>query len=168
MHLAHLGVAVFVVGVAIVNGYQSEKDVKMEIGDTVELGGYTFKFNGIRQERGPNFQALVGDVDLIRDGRVERKLLPEKRVYPTSGMPMTEAAIDSGLFRDVYVSLGEPIDKARPQDAWVVRVYVKPFVDWIWGGCLLMSLGGLLAMCDRRYRAVRRESAAVAAQEARA
>ena len=168
MHLAHLGVAVFVVGVAIVNGYQSEKDVKMEIGDTVELGGYTFKFNGIRQERGPNFQALVGDVDLIRDGRVERKLLPEKRVYPTSGMPMTEAAIDSGLFRDVYVSLGEPIDKARPQDAWVVRVYVKPFVDWIWGGCLLMSLGGLLAMCDRRYRAVRRESAALAAQEVRA
>ncbi len=168
MHLAHIGVAVFVVGVTIVSGYQQEKDVKMEIGDTVELGGYTFKFNGIRQERGPNYQALVGDIDLIRDKRVERKLLPEKRVYPTSGMPMTEAAIDVGLFRDVYVSLGEPIDKARPQDAWVVRVYVKPFVDWIWGGCLLMSLGGLLAMCDRRYRAVRRESAAVAAQEVRA
>ncbi|MFB0936702.1 MAG: heme lyase CcmF/NrfE family subunit [Propionivibrio sp.] len=168
MHLAHIGVAVFVVGVTIVSGYQQEKDVKMEIGDTVELGGYTFKFNGIRQERGPNYQALVGDIDLIRDRRVERKLLPEKRVYPTSGMPMTEAAIDVGLFRDVYVSLGEPIDKARPQDAWVVRVYVKPFVDWIWGGCLLMSLGGLLAMCDRRYRAVRRESAAVAAQEVRA
>ncbi len=168
MHLAHIGVAVFVVGVTIVSGYQQEKDVKMEIGDTVELGGYTFKFNGIRQERGPNYQALVGDVDLIREGRVERKLQPEKRVYPTSGMPMTEAAIDVGLFRDIYVSLGEPIDKARPQHAWVVRVYVKPFVDWIWGGCLLMSLGGLLAMCDRRYRAVRRESAVVAAQEARA
>ena len=168
MHLAHIGVAVFVVGVAIVNGYQAEKDVKMEIGDTVALGGYTFKFNGIRQERGANYTALVGDVDLIREGRVERKLQPEKRAYPTSGMPMTEAAIDVGLFRDVYVSLGEPIDKARPQGAWVVRVYVKPFVDWIWGGCLLMSLGGLMAMCDRRYRAVRRESAAVAAQEARA
>ena len=168
MHLAHIGVAVFVVGVAIVNGYEQEKDVKMEIGDTVTLADYTFKFNGIRQERGPNYTALVGDVGLIRDGRSERKLHPEKRVYPTSGMPMTEAAIDVGFFRDVYVSLGEPIDKARPQDAWIVRVYVKPFVDWIWGGCLLMSLGGLLAMCDRRYRAVRRESAAVAAQEARA
>ena len=98
MHLAHIGVAVFVVGVTIVSGYQQEKDVKMEIGDTVELGGYTFKFNGIRQERGPNYQALVGDVDLIRNGRVERKLQPEKRVYPTSGMPMTEAAIDVGPF----------------------------------------------------------------------
>ena len=115
MHLAHLGVAAFVVGVAIVNGYQQEKDVKMEVGDTVTLAGYIFKFNGIRQGKGPNYTALVGDLDLIRDGgngRSERKLLPEKRAYPTSGMPMTEAAIDIGIFRDVYVSLGEPIDKA--------------------------------------------------------
>ncbi len=156
MHLAHLGVAVFVVGVAIVNGYQQEKDVKMEVGDTVTLAGYTFKFNGIRQEKGPNYTALVGDLDLIRNGRSERKLLPEKRAYPTSGMPMTEAAIDIGIFRDVYVSLGEPIDKARPEGAWVVRVYFKPFVDWIWAGCVLMSLGGLLAVCDRRYRVARR------------
>ena len=155
MHLAHIGVAVFVVGVTIVNGYQAEKDVKMEIGDTVELGGYTFKFNGIRQERGPNYQALVGDIDLIRDGRVERKLQPEKRVYPTSGMPMTEAAIDVGILRDVYVSLGEPIDKDRPDAAWAVRVYHKPFVVWIWGGCVIMALGGALAMSDRRYRARR-------------
>ncbi len=164
MHLAHIGVAVFVVGVAIVNGYQAEKDVKMEIGDTVALGGYTFKFNGIRQESGPNYQALVGDIDLILDGRVERKLQPEKRLYPTSGMPMTEAAIDVGFLRDVYVSLGEPIDKARPDGAWVVRVYFKPFVDWIWGGCLLMALGGLIAISDRRYRigkpSIRKDSAA--------
>ncbi len=167
MHLAHLGVAVFVVGVAIVNGYQQEKDVKMEVGDTVTLAGYTFKFNGIRQEKGPNYTALVGDLDLIRNGRSERKLLPEKRAYPTSGMPMTEAAIDIGIFRDVYVSLGEPIDKARPEGAWVVRVYFKPFVDWIWAGCVLMSLGGLLAVCDRRYRVARREPVP-AAVEARA
>ncbi len=168
MHLAHAGVAAFVIGVAVVNGYQQEKDVKMEVGDTVALAGYTFQFNGIRQEKGPNYTALVGDLDLIRDGRSERKLLPEKRIYPTSGMPMTEAAIDVGLLRDVYVSLGEPIDKARPDGAWVVRVYFKPFVDWIWGGCVLMALGGLLAVSDRRYRVVRRESAIANAQEARA
>ena len=170
MHLAHFGVAVFVVGVAIVNGYEQEKDVKMEVGDTVTLAGHTFRFNGIRQERGPNYTALVGDLDLIRNGRSERKLLPEKRAYPTSSMPMTEAAIDIGFFRDVYVSLGEPIDKARPEGAWVVRVYFKPFVDWIWGGCVLMSLGGLLAIFDRRYRrhpVIRREALPVGALEAR-
>ena len=168
MHLAHAGVAAFVIGVAVVNGYQQEKDVKMEVGDTVALAGYTFQFNGIRQEKGPNYTALVGDLDLIRDGRSERKLLPEKRIYPTSGMPMTEAAIDVGLLRDVYVSLGEPIDKARPDGAWVVRVYFKPFVDWIWGGCVLMALGGLLAVSDRRYRVVRQEAVAANAREARA
>ena len=152
MHLAHAGIAVFIVGVAMVGGYQAEKDVKMEIGDTVGVGGYTFRFNGVRQEQGPNYRALVGDVDLIRDGRAIRKLFPEKRFYVASSMPMTEAAIDTGLLRDVYVSLGEPIDKARPDAAWAVRVYHKPFVDWIWGGCLLMALGGLLAISDRRYR----------------
>jgi cytochrome c-type biogenesis protein CcmF len=152
MHLAHIGIAVFVVGVALVNGYQAEKDVKMAVGDTVTLKDYTFVFNGIREEKGPNYRALVGDVDLTKNGKLERKLLPEKRIYPTFGMPMTEAAIDSGFLRDVYVSLGEPIDRSNIDGAWVVRVYYKPFVDWIWGGCLLMALGGLLAISDRRYR----------------
>jgi cytochrome c-type biogenesis protein CcmF len=152
MHLAHIGISVFVVGVAMVNAYQAEKDVKMEVGDTVTVAAYTFKFNGVRQEKGPNYMALVGDVDLLKDGQVARKMFPEKRSYFTSSMPMTEAAIDTGFLRDVYVSLGEPIDKAHPEAAWAVRVYYKPFVDWIWGGCMLMALGGLLAMTDRRYR----------------
>ncbi len=152
MHTAHVGVAVFVVGVAMVNGYQTEKDVRMEIGDTVSVGGYTFRFNGVREEKGPNYRALVGDVDLLKGDRTVRKMNPEKRNYVSSSMPMTEAAIDTGFLRDVYVSLGEPIDKARPDAAWAVRVYHKPFVDWIWGGCVLMALGGLLAMTDRRYR----------------
>ena len=152
MHLAHVGVAVFVVGVASVNGYQLEKDVRLAAGDSVALAGYDFRFNGIRQTRGPNYQALVGDIDLSKDGRPLRKLFPEKRVYQTSSMPMTEAAIDSGWLRDVYVSLGEPIDREQLDGAWVVRVHYKPFVVWIWGGCLLMALGGLLAMSDRRYR----------------
>jgi len=155
MHLAHIGVAVFVVGVALVNGYQTEKDVRMEPGDTVSINAYTFRFNGVRQERGPNYLALVGDVDLFKNERLLRKMAPEKRNYFASAMPMTEAAIDSGFLRDVYVSLGEPIDKAHPEAAWAVRVYYKPFVDWIWGGCVLMALGGLLALCDRRYRIVR-------------
>ena len=160
MHLAHVGIAVFVVGVALVNGYQTEKDVKMAPGDTVSVGGYSFRFNGVNAQRGPNYQALVGDVDLLRDGRVLRQLKPEKRNYFASSMPMTEAAIDSGLLRDVYVSLGEPIDRARPDGEWAVRVYHKPLVGWIWGGCLIMALGGLLAASDRRYRLPARRSAA--------
>ena len=159
MHLAHVGVAVFVVGVAMVNGYQTEKDVRMAPGDTVSVGGYTFRFNGVQAQRGPNYQALVGDVDLLRDGKVLRQLKPEKRNYVASSMPMTEAAIDSGFLRDVYVSLGEPIDRGRPEGDWAVRVYHKPFVGWIWGGCLLMSLGGLLAASDRRYRLAGRRTA---------
>jgi cytochrome c-type biogenesis protein CcmF len=124
----------------------------MEPGDTVSVGGYVFRFNGVRQERGANYRALVGDVDLLSDGRLLRKMAPEKRFYLASAMPMTEAAIDTGFLRDVYVSLGEPIDKSRPEAAWAVRVYYKPFVDWIWGGCILMALGGVLALSDRRYR----------------
>ena len=132
----------------------------MAPGDTVSAGGYTFRFNGVRPQRGPNYQALVGDVDLLRDGQVLRQLKPEKRNYFASSMPMTEAAIDSGFLRDVYVSLGEPIDRARPEADWAVRVYHKPFVGWIWGGCLLMSLGGLLAASDRRYRLPARRAGA--------
>ena len=162
MQLAHLGVAVFVVGVTMVKGYELEKDVRMEAGDRVEVAGYTFTFKGVSQQQGANYLALVGDVELSLDGKVLRTLNPEKRNYVSSSMPMTEAAIDSGFLRDVYVSLGEPIDRSNPGGAWAVRVYYKPFVDWIWGGCGLMALGGLLAMLDRRYR-VRARAAAPAA-----
>ncbi|WP_291994369.1 heme lyase CcmF/NrfE family subunit [Candidatus Accumulibacter sp. ACC003] len=162
MHLAHIGIAVFIIGVSMVGAYQEEKDVKMEIADTVNVGGYTFRFNGVRQQQGPNYRALVGEIDLIKNGVQVRKIFPEKRFYVASSMPMTEAAIDTGFLRDVYVSLGEPIDKARPEAAWAVRVYYKPFVDWIWGGCLLMAIGGLIAMSDRRYRIKARASAASA------
>jgi cytochrome c-type biogenesis protein CcmF len=142
----------------------------MEIGDTVTVGGYAFTFNGVRQEKGPNYTALIGDFDLLKDQvKVDRKhppiklrkMFPEKRIYVSSTMPMTEAAIDTGFLRDVYVSLGEPIDKSRPDAAWAVRVYYKPFVDWVWGGCVLMALGGLIAMSDRRYRIKSRATASV-------
>ncbi len=148
MHLAHLGIAVFVVGVTMVGGYQVEKDVRMEPGETVTIGRYTFRFLGVKQVPGPNYNAMRGDVELIVDGKVQKMMHPEKRNYFTSQMPMTEAAIDTGFTRDVYVSLGEPLEG----EAWAVRVYFKPFVDWIWGGCLLMALGGLVAASDRRYR----------------
>ena len=151
MHVAHIGIAVFVLGVTMVNGYEEEKDVRMEIGDTVSVGGYTLRLTGIRQNTGPNYLADVGDVELSRAGVVLRTMHPEKRKYFSSTMPMTEAAIDTGLTRDVYVSLGEPLDGGATP-AWSVRVYYKPFVDWIWGGCLLMALGGAITALDRRYR----------------
>jgi cytochrome c-type biogenesis protein CcmF len=169
MVLAHVGVGVFVIGVALVGGYQLEKDVKMETGDTVTLADYTMRFNSIRQERGPNYNALVGEIEVFRNDVSVRKLFPEKRAYFASPMQMTEAAIDTGFARDLYVSLGEPIDRDHLQGAWVVRVYYKPFVDWIWGGCVLMAIGGLFAISDRRYR-IRSRSAirveAVLAQKA--
>jgi cytochrome c-type biogenesis protein CcmF len=148
MQLGHLGIAVFVMGVTLVGGYQEEKDVRMELGDTVLVGGHQFKFLGVKQVPGPNYTAARGEFEVSKNGRMGRTLHPEKRLYQSSSMPMTEAAIDAGFTRDVYVSLGEPLEG----QAWAVRVYYKPFVDWIWGGALLMALGGVCAVCDRRYR----------------
>jgi len=148
MHCAHLGVAVFIIGVTLVNGYETEKDVRMDIGSKVTVGGYTFQFNGVSDVVGPNYKAVRGDIAVIQDDKVIRELHPEKRTYNASGMAMTEAAIDTGLFRDLYVALGEPL----ANNAWVVRAYHKPFVDWIWFGCLLMAIGGILSVTDRRYR----------------
>jgi cytochrome c-type biogenesis protein CcmF len=152
MHLAHLGVAVFVTGVALVNGYQIEKDVLLVPGRAVELGGYEFKFIKVENREGPNYSAVRGTFEVTRGGRAVTTLYPEKRNYFAHQNTMTEAAIDSGFTRDLYVSLGEPLDSAHGMGAWGVRVYVKPFIDWIWFGCVFMALGGLLAICDRRYR----------------
>ncbi|MGH8673895.1 MAG: cytochrome c-type biogenesis CcmF C-terminal domain-containing protein, partial [Burkholderiales bacterium] len=159
MHVAHLGLAVFVVGVALSKGYESEKEVRMAPGDTLTLGGYGLRMLGMREAAGPNYNAVVADIELLQDGKVLKVLQPEKRNYLSSQMPMTEAAIDPGLTRDVYVSIGEPLGGG----AWSVRAHVKPFVDWIWGGCLLMACGGFLALTDRRYRVKARESAEQAA-----
>jgi cytochrome c-type biogenesis protein CcmF len=154
MLLAHFGVAVFIVGITLVKGYEVERDVRMAVGDTVTVGGYTFRFEGAQAAKGPNYRASRGTVRVSRDGREVVVLRPEKRAYNVSNMPMTEAAIETGLLGDLYVSLGEPVDDG----AWSVRIYYKPFVTWIWGGCAIMALGGLLALADRRYRmAARRE-----------
>ena len=155
MVLAHLGVAVFIIGVTAVKGYETERDVKMAVGDTVAVGGHSFRFDGVTETRGPNYRAMRGTFNVSKGGTFVEVLHPEKRVYNAGGMPMTEAAIDTGPFGDLYVSLGDPI----ADGAWSVRVYSKPFVTWIWGGCILMALGGFIAITDRRYRTVaRRES----------
>ena len=148
MLLAHLGVAVFITGVTLVKGYEVEKDVRMQQGDTVEVGGYTFRLDGLSEVAGPNYDATRGAISVSKGGKQMGTMYPEKRFYRVQQMPMTEAAIDTGLTRDLYVSLGEPVDGG----AWVVRIYHKPFVDWIWGGAFLMALGGILAISDKRYR----------------
>jgi cytochrome c-type biogenesis protein CcmF len=159
MTIAHLGVAAFIVGVTLVKGYETERDLRMQPGDKVAIGGYEFAFKGTREVPGPNYAAMVGDFEVRRAGSTElvREMHPEKRIYHASGQTMTEADIDTGLLRDLYVSLGEPVGDG----AWGVRVYHKPFVDWIWGGCFLMALGGFVAIADRRYRA--RKAAALPA-----
>jgi cytochrome c-type biogenesis protein CcmF len=161
MQLAHLGVAVFIIGVTMVKGYETERDVRMDIGDTVTSGAYVFRFDGVREQAGPNYRAYQGRVTISKNDKVVTQLYPEKRTYNASGMPMTEAAIDTGFLRDLYVSLGEPIPDSN--GAWAVRVYHKPFIDWIWAGCLMMALGGVLAISDRRYRIHARKSKDAAA-----
>ncbi|QWE28304.1 heme lyase CcmF/NrfE family subunit [Polynucleobacter sp. AM-7D1] len=155
MQLAHLGIAVFVIGVTMVGTYQEEKDVRMLPGESVSVGGYQIQLQSVSAVPGPNYNAMQGTFLLSRNGKLEATMYPEKRSYFSSTMPMTEAAIDVGLTRDIYVSLGEELE----DKAWAVRVYYKPFVDWIWGGCLLMALGGVLAMSDKRYRMKLRKAA---------
>jgi len=163
MQLAHLGLAAFVVGVALARGYEIEKEVRMAPGDTLALGAYGMKMIATRETEGPNYRATVAEIELSRNGTLLKVLRPEKRKYLSSEMPMTEAAIDPSLTRDVYVAIGEPLEGG----AWEVRAHVKPFVDWIWGGALLMALGGLLALSDRRYRQrARAAQGALAAEKA--
>ncbi len=162
MLLAHAGVGVFVLGVTLVKSYESERDVRLAPGEAVTLGGYTFRFEGVREVAGPNYAATRAAIAVTRDGAPVARLAPEKRIYHVQRNPMTEAAIDYGLTRHLYVSLGDAVGAEGENAAWTVRVHVKPFISWIWWGCVLMALGGLLAASDRRYRtaASRREQAA--------
>jgi len=148
MLLAHFGVAVFIVGVTLVKGFEIEKDVRMMPGSSVSIGGYAIRLDRFEDIEGPNYSGVRGVMTVLKDGRQTDVMYPEKRLYNAQQMPMTEAAIDTGFTRDLYVSLGEAVEGG----AWVVRVYHKPFVDWIWGGAFLMALGGILAISDQRYR----------------
>jgi cytochrome c-type biogenesis protein CcmF len=148
MWLAHLGVAGFIVGVTTVRTYDAEIDVRVHDGEVTELGGYQFRFVGATPVRGPNYVAMQARIEVTRNGQPIALLTPEKRVYRVQRNPMTEAAIDSNLVRDLYVSLGDPL----PDGAWTLRVQHKPMVIWIWLGCMIMACGGALAASDRRYR----------------
>ena len=154
MHTAHLGMAVVVIGITMVKGYELERDVRMGIGETVTLRDYTFELKRVEDVEGPNFKALRATLEVKKDQRIVAQLQPEKRRYFSSAMPMTEAAIDTGLFRDLYVSLGDPVEPHPETRAprWNLHVYDKPFISWLWGGALLMVLGGLIAALDKRYR----------------
>ena len=161
MVLGHIGIAVFVVGITLVSIYDTEKDVRMQKGDSVNLGGYEFTFEGVREFRGKNYVASEGIVNITKDGEEVIQLSPQKRVYLVQKSPMTEAGIDAGLTRDLFVALGEKLDT---QGAWSMRLYHKPYIRWIWLGAIIMSLGALLAAADPRYRKLaRREAAANAA-----
>jgi cytochrome c-type biogenesis protein CcmF len=158
MLLAHAGIGVFILGVTLVKGYETSSEVRMHTGDTATVGGYTFKFISMQEIKGPNYKAAHATMEVTLNGTRVTTLYPEKRVYNVQTMPMTEAGIDSGVFRDLYVALGDALN----MEEWVVRIQHKPMVDWIWAGCLLMALGGILALSDRRYRlpAQRRQPAA--------
>jgi len=151
MQCAHIGLAVVVAGITGVKSFEVERDVRMGVGDVVTIAPYAFRLQGMSEVKGPNYRAVRADVEVLKNGQPIDRLYPEKRRYFSTAMPMTEAAIDSGFMRDLYVSLGDPIDGPTPQ--WSMRVYYKPFVPWIWAGVLLMVLGGGLAAVDRRYRA---------------
>ncbi|MEY3252406.1 MAG: Cytochrome c heme lyase subunit CcmF, partial [Pseudomonadota bacterium] len=166
MHLAHLGLAVGVAGITMVVNYEQELDVRMNVGDQTQLAGYTLTFMGVEQREGPNFRATRGTIIVKEDGDQQLVLRPEKRIYNASGSVMTEAAVRPSAFSDLYVSLGEPLNAELT--TWAVRVYYKPFINWLWLGALLMVVGGFLAAFDRRYRMAARARAAagVAAQGA--
>jgi cytochrome c-type biogenesis protein CcmF len=149
MVLAHAGVGVFVAGVLITESTSIERDVAARPGQSFELRGYDFHFDGVRKQPGPNFMADRGTVRVLRDGEPVAVLHPEKRAYLSGGQVMTEAAMDGAIHRDLYVALGEPLDQ---QGGWALRLYVKPFIRLIWLGALLMAIGGLVVTLDKRFR----------------
>jgi cytochrome c-type biogenesis protein CcmF len=155
MTLAHIGVGVFLVGALLVEGLGQQRELAMAPGQQVAMGRQAFRFDGVERRPGPNYIADIGTVTVLRGTRAVQVLHPEKRTYASGGQVMTEAAIDPGLERDLYVALGEPLGNG----SWAMRVYVKPFVRWIWFGAVLMALGGFVAATDRRFRGERARGA---------
>ena len=159
MSVAHLGIGVFVLGVTFVSAFEQERELPMQVGQKAELSGYLFQLDEIKDVQGPNYSSKQASVRVFKNGEPVALLLPEKRTYLVQQNPMTEAGIHSGFLRDVYVALGEQVD----DETWGMRLYYKPFVQWIWLGAMLMAVGGVLAALDRRYRMkVKRGKATVA------
>ena len=148
MQLAHFGLVVCALGVVLTSLQSDERDLRLAPGESLQLGGYSFVFDGAKHFDGPNFTSDKGTIRVFEGDKQVATLHPEKRLYTVQQMPMTEAGIDAGFTRDLYVALGEPLENG----AWAVRVHIKPFVRWIWLGALMMSLGGVLSVSDKRYR----------------
>ncbi len=159
MLLGHIGIAIFIIGITLTSLYNQEKDLRMAPGDSYSVAGYQFVFNGVRDYKVDNYVATRGSFEVTSDdGKFQVVLEPEKRVYPVQQMPMTEAAIDAGLTRDLFIALGEPLGN---DGSWTMRIHYKPFVSWIWLGAIFMALGGLFAASDRRYYQKSRSSVIV-------
>ncbi|MDE0952835.1 MAG: heme lyase CcmF/NrfE family subunit [Halioglobus sp.] len=157
MVIAHLGFAACVTGVVATSQYSVEHDLKMRPGDVRDLAGYDFRFIDVMQVRGPNFVAEEARFEVTRDGVPVAIMMPQKRRYLATGSVMTEAAIDAGLFRDLYVAMGEPVGSGG---AWAMRLHYKPMVRWMWLGAILMAAGAFTAALDKRYRRQRATSPA--------
>ena len=155
MTLAHIGLGFWMLGVVSVTGYGTERDVRLSPRGEAELAGYNFAFGGVSGTKGPNFSADRGVVAVEREGREVTVLHPEKRFYPSQRSVMTESGVDAGLFRDLYVSLGESLQSEHPEGDWSLRLYYKPMIRFVWLGGVLMFIGGLCAVADRRYRLAR-------------
>ncbi len=146
--LAHGGLGVTIFGVAALTAWQQEEIAVLDIGDRLTVGRYEVVLNDVTREQGPNYFATVADLTAFEDGETLGHLFPEKRIYPVARMPTTEAGIDSGFTRDVYAVIGDP----QTGGGWAIRVYIKPYANWIWGGAIIMALGGAVSLSDRRYR----------------
>lgn len=146
--LAHAGLGITFIGVGALVTYQIEDIRVAQIGEEFDVGAYHLTVRDVREVQGPNYISTMAFVEVAKAGRIVDLLTPEKRIYPVAGMPTTEAGIDSGFTRDVYVALGDP----QLDGGWAVRTWIKPFANWIWGGAIIMALGGALSLTDRRYR----------------
>ncbi|MFS1960432.1 heme lyase CcmF/NrfE family subunit [Vibrio lentus] len=149
MICGHIGLAVTVIGIAMVQNYSIERDVRLAPGESYQLEEYSFLFTGVRDKDGPNYDGYIADFEITKEDKYINTLHAEKRFYTTAKSMMTEAAIDRGVTRDLYIAMGERLDDNK---SWAVRIYYKPFVRWIWAGSLIMSIGGVIAISDRRYR----------------
>jgi cytochrome c-type biogenesis protein CcmF len=146
--IAHSGMGITALGIAALVAWEVEDIRVAQIGERYEVSGYEIRLDDVRRVEGPNYLSTMADITVFRNGREVALLQPEKRVYPVAGMPTTEAGIDNGVFRDVYLVIGDP----QENGGWAVRTYIKPFANWIWAGCIIMSIGGIFSLSDRRYR----------------
>jgi cytochrome c-type biogenesis protein CcmF len=146
--VAHSGLGVTFIGIAAMLAWETEDIRVAQIGDTYTVAGYDMTLVDVRDVQGPNYFSTMAEIAVAKDGQEITVLFPEKRIYPVANMPTTEADIDNGVFRDIYLVIGDP----QQGGGWAVRSYVKPFANWIWAGAIIMSLGGALSLSDRRFR----------------